>query len=410
MRRVVVTGMGVVSALGCDVETSVKRLRVYKNAVESLDDLRRINGLNTVLGAPISNFNVPAHYSRKDLRTMGPVSVMAVSASEQALTQAGLLGSEELRSGRLGVAYGSSFGSAGPVFDFYSMVQNNEVGGITSSSYIKIMPQTTAVNISLYFKTTGRIIPSGTACTSGSLAIGYAYEAIKSGAQDIMIAGGAEEFHATQVAVFDTLYATSIKNNMPDKTPAAFDENRDGLVIGEGAGTLILEEYEHAKARGATILAEIIGFGTNTDGTHITQPNKDMMAQCMRLGLQDAALDADKVGYINMHGTGTLHGDIAETQATEEVFGSKIPVSSLKSYVGHTLGACGALEAIWTIRMMQDGWFAPTLNLKTPDDRCGHLDYIMGEGREFNTDIVVSNNFAFGGINTSLIFKKEKKS
>lgn len=406
MRRVVVTGMGAISALGNDVESSVARLRIYKNAIRVLDELKQVQGLNAHLAAPVDDYVVPVHYSRKVLRTMGRVAVMAVHSAEQALQQAGLSGDDVLQSGRVGVAYGSSFGSARPVFDFYSMVQTNEVGAITSSSYIKIMPQTTAVNISLYFKTTGRLIPSGTACTSGSLAIGYAYEAIKSGAQDIMIAGGAEEFDATQVAVFDTLYATSVKNSSPEITPAPFDENRDGLVIGEGAGTLILEEYEHAKARGAKILAEIIGFGTNTDGTHITQPNKDTMAQCMRLALNDAGIAPNQIGYVNMHGTGTLHGDIAESLATENVMGNSVPVSTLKSYVGHTLGACGALEAIWTIRMMQDGWFAPTLNLNKPDVRCGKLDYIMGQGREINTDIVMSNNFAFGGINTSLIFTK----
>lgn len=406
MKRVVVTGMGLISALGNDVKSSFERLHVYKNAVESLDSLREIKGLNTCLAAPIKNFEIPSHFNRKVLRTMGPVSVMAVVASENALRDADLLDNDVLTSGRTGVAYGSSFGSAGPVLDFYSMVQTHEVGPITSSSYIKIMPQTTAVNISLYFKTTGRLIPSGTACTSGSLAIGYAYEAIKSGAQDIMIAGGAEEFDATQVAVFDTLYATSIKNDNPSQTPSPFDVNRDGLVIGEGAATLILEEYEHAKARGAKIYAEIVGFGTNTDGTHITQPNKDTMAECMKLSLQCANVEPESIGYIDMHGTGTKHGDKAESLATESVFGNHTPCSTQKGYVGHTLGACGALESIWAIEMMNNNWFAPTLNLKDVDPECGKLDYIIGSGREFETQYVMNNNFAFGGINTSLIFKK----
>ena len=406
MKRVVVTGIGLISALGNDVQSAYKRLHVYKNAVEKSEDLEQIRGLNAHIVAPVKNFVVPEHYTRKVLRTMGPVSVMAVNATEQALNDAGLLDDEIITSGRTGVAYGSSFGSAGPVLDFYSMVKTHEVGQITSSSYIKIMPQTTAVNISLYFKTTGRLIPSGTACTSGSLAIGYAYEAIKSGAQDIMLAGGAEELDSTQVAVFDTLYATSVKNETPDKTPSPFDVKRDGLVIGEGAATLILEEYEHAIARGAKIYAEIVGFGTNTDGTHITQPNKDMMAKCMQLSLESANLKPESIGYVDMHGTGTKHGDIAESLATEVVFGNNTPCSTQKGYVGHTLGACGALESIWAIQMMNDNWFAPTLNLQTPDPECGKLDYIMGEGREIKTDYVMNNNFAFGGINTSLIFKK----
>ncbi len=406
MKRVVVTGMGLVSALGNDLETAYNRLHVYKNAVELSNELKGIKGLNAHIVAPVKDFIIPEHYNRKVLRTMGPVSIMAVYSAEQALSDAGLLNDEIITSGRCGVAYGSSFGSAGPVLDFYSMVKTHEVGPINSSSYIKIMPQTTAVNISLYFKTTGRLIPSGTACTSGSLAVGYAYEAIKSGAQDIMIAGGGEELDATQVAVFDTLYATSVKNDTPDKTPSPFDVNRDGLVIGAGAAALILEEYEHALARGAKIYAEIVGFGTNTDGTHITQPNKDMMAKCMRLSLDSADLKPESVGYVNMHGTGTKHGDIAESLATESVFGNNMPCSTQKSYVGHTLGACGALESIWSIQMMNNNWFAPILNLQTPDPECGKLDYIIDTGREIKTNYVMNNNFAFGGINTSLIFKK----
>ncbi|MBO7042340.1 MAG: beta-ketoacyl-ACP synthase [Alphaproteobacteria bacterium] len=406
MKRVVVTGMGLISALGNDIDSAYKRLHVYKNAVEESEDLKQIRGLNAHIVAPVKNFVIPEHYTRKVLRTMGPVSIMAVNATEQALKDANLLDDKIITSGRCGVAYGSSFGSAGPVLDFYSMVKTHEVGQINSSSYIKIMPQTTAVNISLYFKTTGRLIPSGTACTSGSLAVGYAYEAIKSGAQDVMIAGGAEELDSTQVAVFDTLYATSVKNDTPDKTPSPFDVKRDGLVIGEGAATLILEEYEHAVARGAKIYAEIVGFGTNTDGTHITQPNKDMMAKCMQLSLDCANLKPESIGYVDMHGTGTKHGDMAESLATESVFGNNTPCSTQKGYVGHTLGACGALESIWAIQMMNDNWFAPTLNLQNPDPECGKLDYIIGQGREIKTDYVMNNNFAFGGINTSLIFKK----
>ncbi len=404
-KRVVITGMGLVSALGNDLDSAFNRLHIYKNAVCKMDNLAEIHGLNSHLAAP-AEFTAPEHFTRKVLRTMGPVSVMAVYSAENALRDAGLLGSDEITNGRTGVAYGSSFGSAGPVADFFSMVKTHEIGDVTSSSYIKIMPQTAAVNISLYFKTTGRLIPSGTACTSGSLSIGYAYENIKSGAQDIMIAGGAEELDATQVAVFDTLYATSTKNDNPDKTPSPFDANRDGLVIGCGAGTLILEEREHAIARGAKIYAEIVGFGTNTDGTHITQPNPDTMAQCLELSLNSANLKPQDIGYICLHGTGTTFGDIAESVATNRIFGDKVPASSLKSYVGHTLGACGALESIWSIQMMNNSWFAPTLNLDTVDDKCGKLDYIMGSGRNFDTNYVMNNNFAFGGINTSLIFKK----
>jgi 3-oxoacyl-[acyl-carrier-protein] synthase II len=196
--------------------------------------------------------------------------------------------------------------------------------------------------------------------------------------------------------VFDTLFATSTRNDTPEATPRPFDRARDGLVIGEGAGCLILEEYEHALARGATIYAELVGFGTNSDGTHVTQPNAATMQVAMQLALDDAGLAPDVIGYVNAHGTATQQGDLAETQATHALFGSRMPISSLKSYMGHTLGACGALEAWFSIEMMREGWFAPTLNLIDVDSECGELDYIRGEGRRLECEYVMSNNFAFG--------------
>jgi 3-oxoacyl-[acyl-carrier-protein] synthase II len=220
------------------------------------------------------------------------------------------------------------------------------------------------------------------------------------------LAGGAEEFDATQVAVFDTLFATSTTNDAPSRTPRPFDANRDGLVLGEGAGTLVLEELEHAKARGARILAELVGFGTNSDGTHVTNPNSQTMAQAMRLALEDAKLAPEAIGYVNAHGTATAQGDVAESHATHAVFGERMPISSLKSYMGHTLGACGALEAWMTIEMQREKWMSPTLNLETIDPKCAPLDYIRGEGRVIDSEFVMTNNFAFGGINTSLIFRR----
>jgi 3-oxoacyl-[acyl-carrier-protein] synthase II len=258
----------------------------------------------------------------------------------------------------------------------------------------------------VFLGVTGRVITTSSACTSGSQGIGYAYEAIRSGRQRAMIAGGAEELCPTEAAVFDTLFATSVRNDAPDTTPSPFDADRDGLVIGEGAATLILEDLEHALARGASIYAEIVGFGTNSDGCHVTQPNPDTMKIAMELALADADLPPSAISYINAHGTGTQHGDVAESQATAQVFGHNMPISSLKSYMGHTLGACGALEAWASIEMMREGWFAPTINLKRLDPACAELDYITETGRNLECEYVMSNNFAFGGINTSLIFKK----
>ena len=406
MRRVVVTGMGIASPLGSTVETAFERLKTYKNCIEYWTELDEIKNMNTRLCAKVAGFQKPEHFTRKVTRTMGTVALISTVTSENAIKDANLLGNPIITNGRCGVSYGSSTGSMKPIFDFYAIELEKEVKNLNSGSYIKMMTQTTAVNISLYFKTTGRLIPTSTACTSGSLGVGMAYESIKYGQQDIMIAGGAEELHPSQAGVFDTLYATSIKNNTPNKTPSPFDRDRDGLVIGEGAGTLILEEYEHAKNRGAKIYAEIVGFATNTDGTHITNPNPNTMQIVMENSIKSAGISADDIGYVNAHGTGTKNGDIVESIATQNAFKRQVPISTIKSYTGHTLGACGAIEAILSIEMMRNKWFAPTLNLNNIDPECGELDYIVGEGRNIDTEYVMSNNFAFGGINTSLIFKR----
>ena len=404
-KRVVITGLGIASPLGSTLDSAFNRLKTYKNCVQVWEKLTEYDRLNTSLGAPVVGFEVPCHFTRKVTRTMGRISVMAVKTAEDALTDANLLGDEIVKTA--GVSYGSSMGSMDALLDFYSMCIDKKVKLLNSGSYIKMMPQTAAVNISLYFKTNGRLIPTSTACTSGSMGIGYAYEAIKDGYQNLMIAGGAEEIHPTQVGVFDTLYATSSKNSTPNLTPRPFDKERDGLVIGEGAGTLILEEYENAIKRGAKIYAEIVGFATNTDGNHITNPNKDKMADVMRLALNSANLNPSDIGYINAHGTGTINGDIAESKAVEDVFGkNNTPISTIKSYTGHTLGACGAIEAILSIMMMNNKWFSPNLNLKNVDENCGELDYIMNEGRNLDVNYIMTNNFAFGGINTSLILKR----
>lgn len=405
-KRVVITGMALASPLGSTLESAYERLWTLENCVEYEKCLDNYKGLHTRLATRIKDFTPPEDFTRKTTRTMGEVAIMSVASAKQALSDAGLLDNPIIQSGETGVSYGSCSGSIDAIMDFYSMCVNHEVKNLNSGSYIRMMSHTSAVNISLYFKTHGRIIPTSTACTSGSMGIGYAYESIKSGVQKIMIAGGAEEFSPSNIGVFDTLFATSVKNDTPKSTPSPFDRDRDGLVIGEGAGTLILEEYEHALSRGAKIYAEIIGFATNTDGTHITNPNSEMMAQDMKLALKDADLTSDQIGYVNAHGTGTVNGDIAESQATYSVFGNKTPISSLKSYTGHTLGACGAIEAIMSVLMMNNNKFCPTLNLKNVDSNCAELDYIMNEPRKIETEYVMSNNFAFGGINTSLILKR----
>ncbi len=406
MHRVVVTGMSAITALGDNWTDFSAKLKKGENAVQYHELWDGYDELNTRLAAPIVDFEKPKHYSRKQCRSMGRVSLMATTATERALQQANLLDSELLTNGDMGIAYGSSTGSTPQVVDFANLLSNKSMRGITSTSYIKMMAHTTAVNVGVFFGVKGRVYTTSSACTSGSQALGYAYEAIKYGKQTAMIAGGAEELCVTIAAVFDTLFATSTQNKHPKSNPKPYDAERDGLVIGEGACSFILESYQSAKARGATILAELVGYGTNSDGQHVTQPSAETMQIAMEMAIKDAGIQPSDIGYVNGHGTATEKGDIAETQATEQALGKNIPISSLKSYLGHTLGACGGIEAWASINMMNDNWFAPTANLANIDPQCGDLTYIQGDGLTKQTDFIMTNNFAFGGINTSLIFKK----
>ena len=405
-RRVVVTGMGGVTALGEDWPTIRACFARGETGVRRMTEWERYHGLNTRLAAPVVGFDVEQRYDRRQLRGMGPVARMAVYATERALTDAGLIGDPVLAGGRTGVAYGSSFGSHKPVLAFAELMEKGATSKLSGTSYVQMMSHTAAVNIGLMFALRGRIIPTSSACTSGSQGIGYAYEAICHGFQDVMIAGGAEELYATDAAVFDTLFATSTRNDAPQETPRPFDRDRDGLVIGEGAATLVLEELGRAKARGARIHAEVVGFGTNSDGRHVTQPAAETMEAALRLALADASLAPEAIGCVNAHGTATDWGDVAEAKATAALVGARAPVHSLKSYFGHSLGACGSIEAWLGIEMMNEGWFAPTANLANVDDKCAGLDHIMGEPRRLEIEYLMSNNFAFGGINTSLVFRR----
>ena len=407
MNRVVITGMAALTPIGNDWETVAGNLKAQKTGIQKMEDWAGYVGLNNQIAAPV-DFNRPGHYSRKQIRGMGRVAMLGTYATELALIDAGLLNDPCLKNGQTGVAYGSSSGSFDGLIDFTSMLLSKDRGSLNATSYIRMMGHTCPVNIGLHFGINGRIIPTSSACTSGSQGIGYAYETIKYGIQTIMIAGGSDELSPSQAAVFDTLFAASTRNDEPEKSPRPFDRDRDGLVIGEGGGTFILEEREHALNRGAHIYAEIIGFGTNSGGVHVTQPDSASMQVAMNLALQGAGLKASEIGYISAHGTATDKGDVAESQATSMVFGNRVPISSMKSYTGHTLGACGAIEAWACVNMMNEDWFHPTANLDNIDPQCADLDYIQGDIRKINCDYTMSNNFAFGGINTSLIFKKCK--
>lgn len=400
------TGVGGISPLGRNWPDIQARLASYRNAVRYMPEWDRYPDLNTRLGAPVTDFETPAHWTRKQLRSLGRVSRLCVAAAEDALSDAGLLDDPSIRDGRMGVACGSSTGSTADVSDMAKLLINGASPGFNANTYVRMMPHTTAANIAIFFGLTGRVIPTSCACASGSQGIGYAYESIKYGMIDMMLAGGGEELCPSEAYVFDSLYATSLKNDRPEASPSPYDSGRDGLVIGVGAGILVLESLEHARARGARIYAEVAGYASNCDGSHVTRPEQATMHACMQAALRDAGIAPSAVGYVNGHGTATEHGDIAETLATEALFGDAMPLSSLKSYMGHTLGACGALESWFSIEMMRQQWFAPTLNLVDVDPRCGQLDYIRGEARHIDTEYVVNNNFAFGGLNTSLVFRR----
>ncbi|MEX5589498.1 beta-ketoacyl-ACP synthase [Pseudomonas urmiensis] len=406
MRRVVVTGMAGITALGNDWETLSRAFSSNRSGIRRMHEWDVFEDLNTRLGGPIDDFAVPAHWTRKQLRSMGRVARLAVAAAERALADAGLLNDPSIRDGRMGVACGSSAGSTDEIKAFGNMLLNARADGLNANSYVRMMPHTTAANISIFFGLTGRLIPTSSACTSGSQGVGYAYEAIKFGRLPMMLAGGAEELCPTEAMVFDALYATSLMNDTPQLSPRPYDSARDGLVVGEGGGMLVLEELEHALARGARIHAEIVGFGSNADGQHITRPEQTTMRRAMELALEDAGLAPEAIGYVNGHGTATEQGDIAETLATSELFGPRMPISSQKSFLGHTLGACGALESWFSIEMMNRDTYVHTLNLDNIDPRCGELDYLRGGMRVMSNEYVMNNNFAFGGVNTSLIFRR----
>jgi 3-oxoacyl-[acyl-carrier-protein] synthase II len=338
---------------------------------------------------------------------MGRVSLLSAFATDEAIRDSGL--SQELvSSGRTGLAYGSTHGSTEELERFCrKLFETGGLTGLSGSSYLKLMSHTCIANLAQCFEVRGRIIPTIAACVSASQGIGYGYEAVRDGYQDVMLCGGAEEMHAVHAGVFDIMFATSTRyNEEPSRAPRPFDRERDGLVVGEGAGTLVLEELEHAQRRSAKIYAEVVGFGTNCDGTHVTSPSADGMAGAMRLALADARIAPDAIDYVNAHGTATELGDIAESQATLSVLGPKVPISSTKGFTGHTLGACGAIELAFGIAMMRDRFLAPSRNLDEVDPRCAALRYVMREPMQARPQVVMSNNFAFGGINTSLIIRR----
>lgn len=405
-QRVVVTGVGLATPIGNTLDQVSNALQQQAHGIVKMPEWEAIDGLSTNLAGVVTDIDLSI-LPRKKTRTMGRVARLAMYATLQAVEDAAL-DEETLCSGRVGLAYGSTNGSTSALESFTrSLFEKNSLSRLMGSSFFKFMSHTCIANLAQAFKIRGRIIPTISACASASQGIGYGYETVRSGVQDVMLCGGAEEMHFMSAGIFDIMFATSTTyNDRPDESPRPFDGKRDGLVVAEGAGTVVLEGYDRAKARGVPIYGEVIGFGTNCDGRHITYPSLDGMSEAMRLALQDAGINSDQVDYINAHGTATEPGDITESQATLKVMGDKVPISSTKSHVGHTLGACGAIEAIYCLAMMRDGFIPNTRNLEQVDERCAVLNYVRDEPRSAMLNTVMTNNFAFGGINTSLIIKR----
>jgi 3-oxoacyl-[acyl-carrier-protein] synthase II len=406
MKRVVVTGIGAITPLGATFGETWGALLEGKSGVRLMPEWSDIVGLRTRIAAPAASFELPEHYTRKRIRSMSRAGLMATRSAEMALEDAGLLGDPVLTSGETGVAFGSCLAGSDMLLDIAKHCIERDSRGMQASAFTQAMSHSCAANIGIFFGCTGRILPTSSACTSASQGIGYAAEAIRAGQQTVMIAGGAEELSVPLLLLFDSMYATSPTADEPLCAPRPFDAKRDGLVIAEGACSLILEELSHAQARGATIYAELVGYGTNSDGVHITAPTPATMRAALMLSLRDAQMSPQDIEFVHAHATGTPLGDASEVDALTPMFGDKVPVGALKSYFGHTLGACGSLEAALTIKMMREKTFLPIRNLEGVSADCEGLHLIFGTPLKREAQCVMSNNFAFGGVNTSLIFKR----
>jgi 3-oxoacyl-[acyl-carrier-protein] synthase II len=407
-RRVVITACSAITPIGHGKNEIIRNLAAGVSGVKKLktDDLLSKHIHSGVFGTV--DYTIDYDFKRQYRKTMGPVSYYACQVAKEVLEKSGL-DNEFITSGKLGVAFGSTHGSPTVQRNIYKSFFSESRDGFASIGavdYLKSMVHTTAVNITKMFGITGRVISSSTACTTSSQSIGFGYETVKYGMQDAMLCGGADEYDTTTVAVFDNLLACSTEyNETPHLTPRPFDEKRDGLVVGEGAGAVLLEEYESAKKRGATILAEIIGFSCTNNGGDLILPNMDGITRTIKLGLKDAAISADAVDFVSAHATGTKMGDAIEAQATGKVYGDSPVVSGLKSYMGHTMGSCGAIETIISIYLMEEGFIAPTLNLEKIDKRCAMIRHAQNPV-EIDIRTAAIQNFAFGGVNTCLIIKK----
>lgn len=406
--RVFVTGMGALSSLGNDVETMFSALKLGRSGVRSFPEWRQYKGLNCYLGAPVADYDI-MKIPRTVRRSMSRMSEMAALATLQALGQADLKPGPSLNSPRVLLIMGSTTGSPNTLETYFrKLFEKNGPEGQLSTSFFKVMNHSVAANVAAAIDFNGALLSPSSACATSTQSMILGWELIKAGLYDIVIAGGADELHYMTAAIFDIVQAASRGyNDDPNSAPRPFDERRDGLVVSEGSGILVLESEKSMSNRKARPLAEILGGAYLCDGTHMSQSSASTMMSVMHESLRRSGLTADQVDYVNAHATATIHGDIEEAKAIGGVFGEKIATSSLKGHLGHSLAACGALEAIASIKMIHENVLIPTRNLTHISDECKGVRHIQ-ELTSQTVNTVLSNNFAFGGMNTCLLVSAAK--
>jgi 3-oxoacyl-[acyl-carrier-protein] synthase II len=399
----VVTGIGLHTPLGDTADSLFDALLAGRSATEVLPDWAAYPDLNTAVGARVKHFD-GKHIPRKSRRTMGRVGLLAASAAERAVEQAGLT-AEQLADGNTAVVLGSTGGSSSVEYDYIRhLVESGTARGLKSTAFFQAMSHTCAANVALHLGIRGELFATNSACSSSNQAVGLAAQRIRDGYIERAVAGGAEELHLLGAVIFHAIGAASAGyNDQPGQTPRPFDAERDGIVVGEGAGVLVLEERQAALARGAPILGEVLGFATLCDAVHIVSPQPEGMERTIRRCLPDAGLSPDDVDYVNAHATGTRAGDASEALAIQAVFGERTPVSSIKGQLGHTLGACGAIESAVCLTAMARGTLPANHNLALPD--VAPIDLIRSP-RETAARTVLNTNFAFGGVNSCLLFRR----
>ncbi|PWV82894.1 beta-ketoacyl-ACP synthase II [Halomonas sp. A11-A] len=408
-RRVVVTGLGLVTPVGNSVEESWSSIKAGKSGIAPIEHFDA-SGFNTRFGGSVKDFDISPYLNPKEARKMDLFIQYGVAAGAQAIQDSGIECTEE-NAARIGVAIGSGIGGLPMIEHNHSAMLKSGPRRISPFFVPGSIINMISGNLAIQHGFRGPNIAITTACTTGTHNIGYSARTIAYGDADVMICGGAE-MATTPLGLggFSAARALSTRNEAPEAASRPWDRDRDGFVLSDGAGVLVLEEYEHARARGATIYAELIGFGMSDDAYHMTAPPEDGSGAALSMAnaVRDAGIDASAIHYINAHGTSTPAGDLAESRAVEKVMGAaakSVAVSSTKSMIGHLLGAAGAVEAIFSILAIRDQVAPPTINLDNPQEGC-NLDYVPHTAREMKIDVALSNSFGFGGTNGTLIFSR----